>query len=65
MKVKSLKLYELGGIIRKVGDVFEIPNHVAKQLIALKQAEILDDSQIDLASSEKSAPKRARPQAKE
>lgn len=65
MKVKSLKLYELGGIIRKVGDVFEIPDHVAKQLIALKQAEILDDSQMDSGSSGQSTPKRTRSQPKE
>lgn len=65
MKVKSLKLYELGGIIRKVGDVFEIPDHVAKQLIALKQAEILDDSQMDSGSSGQSTQKRTRSQPKE
>lgn len=42
MKLKALKTYELNGVVLKPGDEFEAPEHTAKQLIALKQAESLE-----------------------
>jgi len=42
MKLKSLKTYELDGVVLKPGSEFEASEHIAKQLIALKQAVPLD-----------------------
>ncbi|WP_180644763.1 DUF7210 family protein [Acinetobacter bereziniae] len=65
MKLKALKTYELNGVVLKPGSEFEAPEHTAKQLIALKQAEVLTDNQVGSSDSEPSTPKRTRSQPKE
>lgn len=45
MKVKALKMYDLGGVIRKVGDEFEVSEIIGKQLVSLNQAEIIAEQE--------------------
>lgn len=42
MKLKALKTYDFGGVVLKPGDEFDAKESIAKQLVALKQAEFLD-----------------------
>ena len=65
MKLKATKTYELNGVVLRPGNVFEAQEHTAKQLIALKQAEVLTDNQVGSGDSEPSTPKRTRSQPKE
>ncbi len=46
-------MYDLGGVIRKVGDEFEVSEIVGKQLVSLNQAEVIAEQ--DTAQS---TPKR-------
>lgn len=42
MKLKALKTYDFGGVVLKPGDEFEAKESIAKQLVALKQADFLE-----------------------
>lgn len=39
-------MYELGGVIRKVGDEFEVSEIIGKQLVSLNQAEIIAEQEV-------------------